>query len=89
LDARKESVIIDYADTASLPGYDPDIDNLAGRDMLSIRDEIRMVHPGLYLGRAYIKGAFILNFVLHNARAEQSGAVGLGESCWDGKSPHP
>lgn len=86
LDSRRESVIIDYADAASLPGYAAEIDDLAGREFFSIRDEIRMVRPGLYLGRAYMKNVFVLNFALYNAAAAASGRV-AGEPCWDGRSP--
>lgn len=50
----KESVIIDYEDTSLLFG--------------SVRDEIRLVEPGLYLGRAYARTwvgrVFVLNFAL-------------------------
>jgi hypothetical protein len=64
LDGRRESVIIDYAFTDELPGYIEPIDRLVGRHGLQIRDEIRMVRPGFYLGRAYIRRAFALNFTL-------------------------
>jgi hypothetical protein len=80
LDSRRESVIIDYAASADFDqNYDPDseaatkfqyadkIDFLAGPTGLQIRDEIRMVRPGLYLGRAYMGRVFILNFVLECA----------------------
>ena len=64
LDARKESIVLDYnyADTADR--YNPLIDWLMTRKGLGIRDEIRMVRPGLYLGRAYIHNLFALNFIL-------------------------
>ena len=90
LDARRESIIIDYAFTDELPGYREKPDFLAGRNGFQIRDEIRMVRPGFYLGRAYAGKAFLLNFTLYNeAIAErdsaafmQSGAV--DEDCWSG-----
>jgi hypothetical protein len=66
LDGRRESIIIDYAFTDDLPGYREKPDALAGREGLSIRDEIRMIRPGFYLGRAYMKKVFILNFTLYN-----------------------
>lgn len=66
LDGRRESIIIDYAFTDDLPGYREMPDLLAGREGLEIRDEIRMVRPGFYLGRAYIKKVFALNFTLYN-----------------------
>lgn len=90
LDGRRESVIIDYAFTDDLPGYRETPDVLAGREGLEIRDEIRMVRPGFYLGRAYMKKVFALNFTLYNkAVAEKkspafasSGSV--AEDCWVG-----
>jgi len=90
LDGRRESVIIDYAFTDDLPGYREMPDILAGREGLEIRDEIRMVRPGFYLGRAYIKKVFAVNFTLYNkAVAERespafanSGSV--AEDCWVG-----
>ncbi|MBS0184675.1 MAG: hypothetical protein JSS39_19985 [Nitrospira sp.] len=90
LDGRRESVIIDYAFTDDLPGYREMPDVLAGREGLEIRDEIRMVRPGFYLGRAYIKKVFALNFTLYNktvADKESPSFVGSGtvnEDCWVG-----
>lgn len=65
LDARKPSIIIDYVYSDDLPGYRDAVDFVASRKGLTIRDEIRMVQPGLYLGRAYLDGVFGLNFVLY------------------------
>jgi len=66
LDPRRPSVIIDYAETAQIEGYIEKIDRLAGKDGLMIRDEIRMIRPGFYLGRAYFGTLFGLNFTLYN-----------------------
>jgi len=66
LDGRRESVIIDYAYTDEVDGYRERPDYLAGRRGFKIRDEIRMVYPGLYLGRAYLDRIFLLNFTLYN-----------------------
>jgi hypothetical protein len=77
LDSRRESIIIDYAFTDDLPGYREKPDALAGRDGFEIRDEIRMVRPGFYLGRAYMKRVFVLNFTLYNQEAAE-------EDCWVG-----
>ena len=90
LDSRRESIIIDYAFTDELPGYRERPDYLAGRNGFQIRDEIRMVRPGFYLGRAYAGKVFLLNFVLYNedlverdgAEFEKTGKV--AESCWTG-----
>jgi hypothetical protein len=90
LDGRRESIIIDYAFTDEIPGYRRMPDSLAGRDGFKIRDEIRMVRPGLYLGRAYIDRAFALNFVLYNKEvAERDGPAftrggAVNEDCWTG-----
>jgi hypothetical protein len=88
LDSRRESIIIDYAFTDELPGYRERPDYLAGRNGFQIRDEIRMVRPGFYLGRAYSGRAFLLNFVLYNediAGRETEAFVKTGavaEYCW-------
>ncbi|HEY6970528.1 MAG TPA: hypothetical protein VJA94_15075 [Candidatus Angelobacter sp.] len=90
LDSRRESIIIDYAFTDELPGYRRIPDRLAGREMLIVRDEIRMVRPGFYLGRAYLAGTFILNFTLYNKQVAEDGSPGflnhasIGEDCWIG-----
>jgi hypothetical protein len=71
LDPRRPSVIIDYAETAQIEGYIEKIDRLGGKDGLMIRDEIRMVRPGFYLGRAYFGTLFGLNFTLYNGDVAQ------------------
>lgn len=90
LDGRRESIIIDYAFSDGLPGYREKPDFLAGRNGLQVRDEIRMVRPGFYLGRAYVGRVFLLDFTLYNAAVAerdgpafaQSGTV--AEDCWTG-----
>jgi hypothetical protein len=90
LDSRRESVIIDYAFGDELDGYNPAVDDLGGRNGLQIRDEIRMIRPGFYLGRAYLGKIFLLNFTLYNdgvARSGLAGFAGTGhteEDCWPG-----
>nr|ART38220.1 F308 [uncultured bacterium] len=89
LDSRRESIIIDYAFTDELPGYRERPDFLAGRRGLRVRDEIRMVRPGLYLGRAYMDHAFGLNFVLYNKKLDKAGqtdflAGKVTDDCWSG-----
>lgn len=90
VDSRRESVIIDYAFTDELPDYQEKPDFLAGRRGLKVRDEIRMVRPGLYLGRAYMDRVFVLNFVLYNKEiAERDGPAfqktgTVQEDCWGG-----
>jgi hypothetical protein len=73
LDGRRESIIIDYAFTDEIPGYQPGVDALGGREGTQIRDEIRMVRPGFYVGRAYLSRVFALNFTLRNAVVERAG----------------
>jgi len=64
LDPRQPSIVIDYAQGPSIEGYRPVPDAIAGPDGLNIRDEVRRVRPGFYLGRAYFGSRFALNFTL-------------------------
>lgn len=66
LDSRRESIILDYAYGDTIPGYIDVLDWPMTKKGLSIRDEMRMVKPGLYLGRAYIQGLYTLNFILQS-----------------------
>jgi hypothetical protein len=90
LDSRRESVIIDYFYTDEIPGYRERPDFLAGRRGLQVRDEVRMVRPGFYLGRAYLGKIFLLNFTLYNkdvATRDGDAFVKTGqvaEDCWAG-----
>ncbi len=90
LDSRRESVIIDYFYTDEIPGYRERPDFLAGRRGLQVRDEVRMVRPGFYLGRAYLGKIFLLNFTLYNkdvATRDGDAFVKTGqvaEDCWTG-----
>jgi hypothetical protein len=89
LDGRRESIIIDYAYNDDLEEiFREEPDHWVNRKGLRIRDEIRMVRPGFYLGRAYINRAFILNFTLFNeevAGAQEATFLAGGEvgaDCW-------
>jgi hypothetical protein len=73
LDSRRESVIIDYYFGDEIEGYIPAIDAVAGPTGVQIRDEIRMVRPGLYLGRAYIAKILLLDFFLYNPEVAERG----------------
>lgn len=89
LDGRRESIVIDYAFTDELPGYREAPDALAGRNGLRIRDEIRMIRPGFYLGRAYMNRVFALNFTIYNDDLASEGledfrAGRTAEECWSG-----
>ena len=96
LDSRRESIVIDYLFTDEVPGYREVPDFLAGRRGLQVRDEIRMVRPGLYIGRAYVNRIFFLTFSLHNAQVDTSrsreqlirGDTPPGD-CWDGTQGLP
>ena len=93
MDSRRESIIIDYAFTDEIAGYMEKPDFLAGRRGFKVRDEIRMVRPGFYLGRAYLDRIFILNFTLVNdeiAAKDGPTFTKTGQSqedCWTGTQP--
>ncbi len=65
-DSAQPSIVIDYKNNQDIEGYRPAIDWLVNKNGLAIRDEIRKVRKGLYLGRAYVKDKFLLNFVLES-----------------------
>jgi hypothetical protein len=92
VDGRRESVIVDYNyNDEGIKDYRRSPDSLAGRGGLRIRDEIRMIRPGFYLGRAYTNRIFLLNFTLFNAdvanREGPAFAAGaaVAEDCWPGE----
>ena len=64
LDQANRSIVIDYSKGSEVEGYREIPDKLAGPEALDIRDEVRQVRPGLYLGRAYFRNQFRLNFTL-------------------------
>lgn len=91
LDARRESIIIDYNYAEDINGYRVSPDNLVGRAALRLRDEVRMIRPGFYLGRAYVGGAFLLNFTLqsegqstHETPGSETATAPVDE-CWSGE----
>jgi hypothetical protein len=90
LDSRRESIIIDYAFADDIEGYREKPDFLAGRRGLQVRDEIRMIRPGFYLGRAYLSRVFVLNFTLYNEAVADRGSAAfdhddpIAEDCWTG-----
>ena len=67
-DSKKLSIVIDYTENQDIEGYRPSVDWLVNKKGFAVRDEIRKVNKSLYLGRAYVKGKFLLNFVLEEAR---------------------
>lgn len=77
LDSRRESIIIDYAFSDEIEGYREMPDALASRRGFKVRDEIRMIRPGFYLGRAYLDRAFVLNFTLYNEEMDKQSKAGF------------
>lgn len=65
-DSSHSSIVIDYKHNEDIEGYRPSLDWLVNDRGLAIRDEIRKVKKSLYLGRAYVKDKFLLNFVLES-----------------------
>ncbi|HRF73802.1 MAG TPA: hypothetical protein PL117_13610 [Accumulibacter sp.] len=90
LDSRRESIIIDYLFTDEIAGYQEKPDYLAGRRGLKVRDEIRMIRPGFYLGRAYLDRGFALNFTLYDKATDERARENfvktgeVQEDCWPG-----
>jgi hypothetical protein len=64
IEPAQRAIVIDYSKGPQIDGYREIPDGLAGPDALDIHDEVRAVRPGLYLGRAYFRGRFRLNFTL-------------------------
>jgi hypothetical protein len=91
LDGRRESIIIDYAFNDEVPGYQRNPDGLVGRNGLRVRDELRMIRPGFYLGRAYVNRILVVNFTLYNPAVAEAGLDGftkgapITEDCWLGE----
>lgn len=96
-DSRRESIVIDYKyGQEDFPQYLTDaqdpltkaqrlkLDWVAGPRGLAIRDEIRMVRPGLYLGRAYVHGAFLLYFALESGSVNADAPAVANDDCWIG-----
>lgn len=94
LDSRRESIVIDYAHSDSVKDSDTDpltrinyvepIDKIADRNNFQVRDEIRMVKPGLYLGRAYLGRVFVLNFVLECTEGACLNQLETADACFTG-----
>lgn len=89
LDGRRESIVIDSTFNDEIEHYRERPDALAGRNGLAVRDEMRMVRPGFYLGRAYLGRQFFVNFTLYNEQVAEEGietylAAGAQEVCWAG-----
>ncbi|HET8562782.1 MAG TPA: hypothetical protein VFM35_02800 [Candidatus Binatia bacterium] len=89
LDGRRESIIIDYAFSDEIEGYREQPDFLTGRRGFNLREEIRMIRPGFYLGRVYMDRFFVLTFALYNREIAQRDTPSflegkIEEDCWVG-----
>jgi hypothetical protein len=82
-DTTRPSIVIDYAQGPKIDGYREIPDKLAGPEGLNIFDEVRIVRPGLYLGRAYFGPRFALNFTLLDpaVAADAPPATDIQEDC--------
>src|SRR5262245_60060903 len=74
-DPSQRSIVVDYAKGSEIEGYREKPDKLAGPEGLNIRDEIRVIRRGLYLGRAYFGPKFGLNFTLLDPTVPAAGSI--------------
>jgi hypothetical protein len=83
IDPTRPSTVIDYSRGNEVEGYRDIPDRLAGPDRLNIRDEVRIVRRGFYLGRAYFGQRFALNFTLLDPTiaAPTPPLTGIQEDC--------
>jgi hypothetical protein len=101
LDSRRESIVIDYNFGDEIPGYSAVPDGLLGRGTcneedpnanlsciggLMVRDEMRMVRPGFYLGRVHVTNVFVMNFTAYNSTVAAGGSQ-AAQDCWTGNAP--
>jgi hypothetical protein len=91
IDSRRESIVIDPSYPEELAGYQAGIDDVPGHNGMNLREEIRMVRPGFYLGRVYGAHVYLMSFILYNAKIDQAGrahpvplAHPEGNECWLG-----
>jgi hypothetical protein len=82
-DPARRAITIDYSKGPTIEGYRPVPDDLAGEQALNIRDEVRVIRRGLYLGRAYFGKRFGLNFTLLDpaTAADTSPSPNIQEDC--------
>jgi hypothetical protein len=84
-DPKRESIVVDWSRSEGLPGYDARVDWLPGRTGLALRDELRQLRPGVYLGRAFMGRRLVLSFVLQRQGKEPAAvATPRLEECWTG-----
>ena len=89
VDQTRESIVADYmfGNDFTQRGFNPKVDGLAGRNGLKIRDEIRMVRPGFYIGRAYGNKVFLLTFSMYNPDLLNQKIVTTEDACFTAKTP--
>lgn len=89
LDPMRPSIVIDYSRGPEIEGYRDVPDKLAGAEGLNIRDEVRLVRPGFYLGRAYFGKRFALNFTLIDPAvpAATPPSIDVQEDCDGARAP--
>jgi hypothetical protein len=71
LDSRRESIVIDPGYAEDFPEFKAGIDEIPGRKGMNLREEIRMIRPGFYLGRVYGAQVYLMSFTLYNAKVDQ------------------
>jgi hypothetical protein len=81
LEPARRAIVIDYSKGPQIAGYRDIPDRLGGSEGLDIRDEVRVVKPGLYLGRAYFQNQFRLNFTLVKPDASGAAPVDVHADC--------
>jgi hypothetical protein len=87
VDPDGTAILIDYTASEHLPGYREIPDAVTGRSGLRLREEMRALRPGLYLGRAYSGDTLVLNFVLYDdsiPRADGGEGDRMNDDCGAG-----
>ena len=62
-DYQRNSIVIDYQHAKSIKGYIEKLDWVAGPLGLDLTEELRMIQPGLYLGKAWSNKSFLHYFI--------------------------
>jgi hypothetical protein len=83
LDSRRESIVIDPAYPEDFSDFKAGVDEIPSHAGMNLREEIRMIRPGLYLGRIYGARVYLMSFLLYNSKADLDGHLRDNE-CWLG-----
>jgi len=81
IDARKESHVIDGNFADDFSNYVAIRDELITRKQMSITEEYRMIHPGLYIGKVYSNKIFLFNVSLESNLTPTKESA---NACFDG-----